>query len=99
MNKSFQIGKIGTREGDCNFITFGLNVRLKLCLRDVSDFPGVRMLRYNSDNFNVGVQSFVIYSKWGGKFNCWRLFNPGSRKVQVHKRKRFEERKLREEEA
>ena len=32
VNKSFQIGKIGMREGGCNFITFGLNVRLKLCL-------------------------------------------------------------------
>jgi len=32
VNKSFQIEKIRMREGGCNFITFGLNVRLKLCL-------------------------------------------------------------------
>lgn len=81
------------REGGCSFITSGLNVRLELRLRDVSDFPGVCMLSYNGDDFNVGVQSFVIYSKWAGKSNCWRLFNLGDRKVQVHKRKRGEERK------
>lgn len=63
VNKSFQIGNVGMREGGCNFVTFGLNVRLKLCLQDISDFPGVCMLSYNGDSFNVGVQSFVIYSK------------------------------------
>lgn len=57
------------------------------------------MLRYNTDNFNVGVQSYVIYSKWGGKLNCWRLFSLGGRKVQVHKGERFEKRKPREEES
>lgn len=31
LNKSFQIGKIGMEERGCDFITFGLNVRLKLC--------------------------------------------------------------------
>lgn len=66
LNKSFQIGKIRMGERGCNFITFGLNVRLKLRWWDVSDFPGVCMLPYNSCNFNVGVQSFVICSKWGG---------------------------------
>lgn len=75
------------REGGCSFITSGLNVRLELCPRDGSDFPGVCMLSYNGDNFNVGVQSFVIYGKWAGKSNCWRLVNLGDRKVQVHKRK------------